>query len=50
VLALIEDKQVDAESARYTMASEKEVLLRVAGKSQLPVETDTPTTGELDLF
>jgi len=50
VLALMKEKQLDTESARYTMASEKDVLLRLAGKATPTVETEKPNTGELDLF
>ncbi len=50
VLVLMRKKQLDAESARYTMASEKDVLLRLAGRASPTVETENPHTGELDLF
>ncbi len=50
VLTLMKEKQLETESARYTMASEKDVLLRLAGKASPTVETEKPHTGELDLF
>jgi hypothetical protein len=50
VLVLMRKKQLDAELARYTMPSEREVLLRLAGKAIPTVENEKPHTGELDLF
>jgi hypothetical protein len=50
VLALLKEKQLDDDAARYTMASEKDVLLRLAGKNSSTVEIEKPNTGELDLF
>lgn len=50
VQTLIEAKSLDLESARYTMASEKEVLLQLAGKPSPATENAKATTGELDLF
>lgn len=50
VQACLELKLLDKESARYTMAAENDVLLKVAGKSRAHEEADRKSSGELDLF
>lgn len=55
VIALIEDKRLrdgefNGEASRYTMASENEVLLRVAGKTSPEAGITKQSSGELDLF
>lgn len=44
------DGALNGEASRYTMASENEVLLRVAGKSIPDSEIPKQNSGELDLF
>ena len=44
------DGALNGEASRYTMASENEVLLRVAGKTTPDSEISKQNSGELDLF
>lgn len=53
VEAFMKDQLLEAESSRYTMASEKEVLMQVAGKATATAESDAddpPATGGVELF
>jgi hypothetical protein len=55
VLSFMENQLLDKECSRYTMASEKEVLLGVTGKSQSGSESATVVatedeTGDIELF
>lgn len=56
ILAFMKEQTFEAESSRYTMVSEKQVLMQVVGNAGVdeavrePSAEAKPVTGELDLF